>query len=208
MMKISAKNWGLIGFVLLCSLVLLTGCGQPAGQKDSSDQADGQTTEKESTDQADDNISDFFNKVQIGQTKAEVDAALGVTPTSPVEGAFDYVDENGNGVTVIFMERSLGDGSPKVALSKKLIGTEKYITEATDDQRITAEQAEKITEGMTYDEVKGILGQDGFVVSETEGSGGAITTERYWVKPGIASMLSVTFAGPAGSDLSTFILNF
>ena len=125
MMKVSAKNWGLIGFILLCSLLLLSGCGQPAGQKDSSDQTAGQTTKKESTDQAAENVSDFFNKVQIGQTKAEVDAALGVTPTSPVEGAFDYLDENSNGVTVIFMERSLGDGSPKVALSKKLIGAEK-----------------------------------------------------------------------------------
>ena len=189
-------------------MLLLSGCGQPAGQKDSSDQTAGQTTKKESTDQAAENVSDFFNKVQIGQTKAEVDAALGVTPTSPVEGAFDYVDENGNGVTVIFMERSLGDGSPKVALSKKLIGTEKYIIAATDDQRITEEQAEKIIEGMTYDEVKSILGQDGIVVSEAEGAGGAITTERYWIKPGLASMLSVTFAGAGGSDLSTFIFNF
>jgi outer membrane protein assembly factor BamE (lipoprotein component of BamABCDE complex) len=208
MMKISAKKWVLIGFVLLCSLLLLTGCGQSAGQKDSSDQTAGQTTEKESTDQAAENVSDFFNKVQIGQTKEEVDAILGVTPTSPLEGAFDYVDENGNGVTVIFMERSLGDGSPKVALSKKLIGAEKYITETPDDQRITEEQADKIIEGMTYDEVKTILGQPGIVVSEAEGTAGAITTERYWIKPGLASMLSVTFAGQGGSDLSSFILNF
>lgn len=208
MMKVSAKNWGLIGFILLCSLLLLSGCGQPAGQKDSSDQTAGQTTKKESTDQAAENVSDFFNKVQIGQTKAEVDAALGVTPTSPVEGAFDYLDENSNGVTVIFMERSLGDGSPKVALSKKLIGAEKYITETPDDQRITEEQADKIIEGMTYDEVKTILGQPGIVVSEAEGTAGAITTERYWIKPGLASMLSVTFAGRGGSDLSSFILNF
>ncbi|TYC83915.1 hypothetical protein FXB42_14810 [Acetobacterium wieringae] len=205
MMKILSKKRVWIGFVLLCTLVLLTGCGQTTGEKGSTDQSADQTEKTISTT---DKVSDFFNKVKIGQTKEEVEAALGVTPTSPIEGAFDYVDENGNGVTVIFMERSLGDGSPKVALSKKLIGSEKYITEATDDQRITAEQAEKITEGMTYDEVKGILGQDGFVVSETEGSGGAITTERYWVKPGIASMLSVTFAGPGGSDLSTFIFNF
>ncbi len=204
-MKILSKKRLLIGFVLLCSLVLLTACGQTAGEKGSTDQSADQTEKTISTT---DKVSDFFNKVKIGQTKEEVDAALGVTPTSPIEGAFDYVDENGNGVTVIFMERSLGDGSPKVALSKKLIGTEKYLIEATDDQRITEEQAEKITEGMTYDEVKSILGQDGIVVSEAEGSGGAITTERYWIKPGMASILSVTFAGPAGSDLSTFIFNF
>lgn len=163
---------------------------------------------KKHTDQASENISDFFNKVQIGQTKAEVDALLGVPPTSPIEGAFEYLDKNGNGVTVIFMERSLGDGSPKVALSKKLIGTEKYIIEIADDQRITEEQAEKIIEGMTYDEVKSILGQEGIVVSQSEGAAGAITTERYWIKPGLASMLSVTFAGQGGSDLSTFIFNF
>jgi hypothetical protein len=205
MMKVSAKNVVLIGFVLLFSLVLLTGCGQTAGKKDSTSQSADKAEENISSSE---NVSDFFNKVQIGQTKAEVDAALGVTPTSPVEGAFDYVDENGNGVTVIFMERSLGDGSPKVALSKKLIGTEKYITETPDDQRITEEQAEKIIEGMTYDEVKSILGQDGIVVSEAAGTAGSITTERYWIKPGLASMLSVTFAGPGGSDLSTFIFNF
>lgn len=204
-MKILSKRRVLIGFVLLCTLVLLTACGQPAGDKGGTDKATNQNDEKVSSVE---NVSDFFNKVQIGQTKAEVDAALGVTPTSPIEGAFDYVDENGNGVTIIFMERSLGDGSPKVALSKKLIGSEKYITEATDDQRITEAQAEKIVEGMTYDEVKTILGQEGIVVSEAEGTAGAITTERYWVKPGIASMLSVTFAGSGGSDLSTFILNF
>ncbi len=204
-MKVSAKSWGLIGFILLCSLLLLSGCGQPPGEKDSTDQSADKADENISSSE---NVSDFFNKVQIGQTKAEVDAALGVTPTSPVEGAFDYVDENGNGVTVIFTERSLGDGSPKVALSKKLIGTEKYITETPDDQRITEEQAEKIIEGMTYDEVKSILGQDGIVVSEAEGIAGSITTERYWIKPGLASMLSVTFAGPGGSDLSTFIFNF
>lgn len=193
--KVNSKQLGLIVLTLICLVGLLTGCGK-TGVNTGSDT------------KSEENVSDFYSKVQLGQTKAEVDALLGVTPTEPVTGAFNYVDENGNGVTIIFMERIFGDGSPKVALSKRMVGVEKFFASTPDDQRITDEQAAKITEGMTYDEVKSILGQEGIEVSATEGAGSVPAIERYWVKPGLASVLSVTFTGPNGTDISKTVLNF
>lgn len=195
MLKLNFRILGLLVITSVCAAGLLTGCGKP-----------GATTGSET--QSQENVADFYNQVQIGQTKAEVDALLGVTPTEPVEGAFQYLDENGNGVTVFYMERIFGDGSPKVALSKRMIGTEKIIAFTPDEQRITDEQAAKITEGMTYDEVKSILGQDGLEVSATVGANDVPAIERYWIKNGMASMISVTFTGPSGTDTSKLVLNY
>lgn len=206
MKKVFPKRLGLLIVVLFCLLILVSACGQSGTTNDSVTESQENAGDTNST-VAEEDVKNFYDKVQFGQTKEEVDALLGVTPTSVVDDAYDYVDENGNGVTVIFYVRSLGDPDPKVALSKRLIGTEKLIVATPDDQRITDEQAEKITEGMTYDEIKAILGQEGIEVSSTEGSNDLPEVERYWIKNGI-SMLSVTFEGPNGSDVSKFVLDF
>lgn len=187
------RRFGLV-LLAVCVAILVTGCGKT-------------TANSGSAKQADVNVSDFYSKVQIGQTKDEVDALLAVEPSTPMDKVYQYLDDNGNGVTLGIMAWPYKEGNPVIVFSKRMIGTEKMLAAIPDDERISDEQAEKITQGMTYDEVKSILGQDGIEVSMTDHGDGSIETERYWIKKGTISILGVVFAGPNGTDVSTLVTN-
>lgn len=96
----------------------------------------------------------FYNKVQVNQLKSEVDTALGVAPKEK-DGAFIYTDKNTDfGVTINY------DTSDRVSL-KTLYNADESKMMALSNSKVTEDQLASITEGMTYEEVKAILGGDG-----------------------------------------------
>ncbi|PKM71415.1 MAG: hypothetical protein CVU92_08575 [Firmicutes bacterium HGW-Firmicutes-17] len=134
--------------------VVLAGCGGST----SSGSTAGQSTVSKDT------VYEFYDKVQFDQTKEQVDAELGITPTesSQMKNSFTYVNEDTSfGVSVLFGENGL-------ATSKTLFYSMTEDLAFLTPKAVTKEQAESIPEGATYDEVKNILGGDGTETSATQ----------------------------------------
>jgi len=105
----------------------------------------------------------FYDKVDLNQTKQDIDATLGVTPEANemLEGTYDYYDEaTGFGVTVLY------DGDE--AIAKTVI-----ITSAKDlapfcKTTVKEAQLSEIANDITYDDTVKILGGDGVEFNATE----------------------------------------
>lgn len=162
-------------FVLLLSLmVMLTGCF-PSFPKNSSesDSKSDKNSVLENAKQDNDNaaiatantqtevlntspVYNFYNKVTLGQTKVDVEAALGVVPETSTNGESVFYDPgNGYGVSVVY------DANNLVTAKTLLIapGAAEFL--ALNNASVSESQVAGIKEGMTYDEVKAILGVEG-----------------------------------------------
>ena len=185
----------------------MAGCGQQSTQDADGGSETGDRSEAVDSTATLDKIYAFYDKVQLGQTKAEVDTALGVTAKEPMTDVFQYTDANGNGVMIGLSSVFSQDGSSKVVFNKSVEGLEAYLITLPDDKRVTDEQAQSITEGMTYEETKAKLGGDGYELSSTQGFEGKPEIDRVWMKKGI-SMITVKFSGPDGTDVAKTIVDF
>ncbi len=149
-----SKPYLMMGIGMLLAIVL-TGCS--GGSTNSSSSA-GQSNVSSAT------VYEFYDKVQFDQTKEQVDAELGITPTesSQMENIFTYVNEDTSfGVSVLYDENRL-------VTSKTLFYSMTEDLAFLTPKAVTKEQAESIPEGATYDEVKNILGGDGTETSATQ----------------------------------------
>ncbi|WP_373481691.1 hypothetical protein [Acetobacterium sp.] len=135
-------------------------------------------------------VYDFYDKVQLDQTKEQVDAELGVTPTesSQMENSFTYVnDDTSFGVSVLFDENG-------IATSKTLFYSMTEDLAFLTTKAVTKEQAESIPDGATYDEVKNILGGEGTETSATQipFEDNKVSYIRVWINQD-GTMLQVVF---------------
>lgn len=109
---------------------------------------------------------EMYKKINLGMTRDQVDAALGVAPTAPtgsgaVKGAFNYMNKDGeNGVYVLFNDQN-------ILYSKTVIyGSPKVLAPMTR-KTVGQEQEKSIKKGMTDSEVSKILGGEGVECSAT-----------------------------------------
>lgn len=185
-------------------LVMVSGCFP--GKSEKSEDNDGKaTTANGTTSEAspipkigqDQLFYNFYNKVTINQTKAEVDSALGVEPVMDTDGSYLYSDQ-ATGYTVNVFYSAGGLVTTKVLIVVEGGGEWLKLSPAT----VTESQVPKITEGMTYDEVKNILGSDGLELAAMiyPGTKDKIVYTLVWVNPDFSS-LSVTFDGETGKVL-------
>ena len=207
MTKSRIRRLILLLVLLVFSSVFMAGCGQQSTQDADGDSETGDRSEAVDSTATLDKIYAFYDKVQLGQTKAEVDTALGVTAKEPMTDVFQYTDANGNGVMIGLSSVFSQDGSSKVVFNKSVEGLEAYLITLPDDKRVTDEQAQSITQGMTYEETKAKLGGDGYELSSTQGFEGKPEIDRVWMKKGI-SMITVKFSGPDGTDVAKTIVDF
>jgi outer membrane protein assembly factor BamE (lipoprotein component of BamABCDE complex) len=204
MMRFKLKGPGL--FFLLISLVgllfLFSGCGQSDSTSSTGSSDSNTTTESTGDPYA------LYNKVELGQTKEEVDENLGITPEELASDIYIYTDEDGYSVSVSF-STILSDDNSNEVLTKMIYGskTAEYISSVGKENEITEEQAAQITEGMTYDEVKTILGSDGIEQTMSGAYGGGVTVNRIWMKDGIISGLVLEFSGTEGSSTVDLIVS-
>jgi hypothetical protein len=145
-----------LGMVItLAFMLVLAGC---SGDSTNSSSTAGRS------DVSRDTVYEFYDKVQLNQTKEQVDAELGVTPTesSQLKNSFTYVNEDTSfGVSVLFEENG-------VATSKTLFYSMTEDLAFLTTKAVTKEQAESIPNGATYEEVKNILGGEGTETSATQ----------------------------------------
>lgn len=150
------KSCLVLGIGMLLVLVL-AGCGGSSSSTGSGGSAGQSGVSKET-------VFEFYDKVQLDQTKAQVDAELAVTPTesTQMENIFVYVnEETGFGVSVLFNENGL-------ATSKTLFYPTAEDLAFLTAKAVTQEQADKIADGSSYEDVKTALGGDGIETSATQ----------------------------------------
>lgn len=141
-------------------------------------------------------VFNFYDKVQLGQTKDQVDAGLGVVPTesTQLKNVFDYMDgATGFGVSILFNENGL-------ATSKTLLYPNSGDIAFLTKKPVTQEQADKIVDGTSYDEVKKLLGGEGTEINATQipFEDNKISYIRVWINED-ESMLQAVF----GTDEKT-----
>lgn len=166
---------------IAATLILVqTGCGG----SENGGSATGQS------DLSRDTVYEFYDAVELDQTKAEVDAKLRVTPTESAQmgNIFTYVNEDsGFGVSVMFDENG-------IATSKTLFYSMTKDLAFLTKKAVTKEQAENIPDGATYDDVKNMLGGDGTETSVTQipFEDNKLSYIRVWINPD-GTMLQVVF---------------
>jgi len=149
----------LLSLVILGMVFALSACSstQPDTTADNANQEETATDETEAP--AANKIFTFYNAVKLGQTKADVEKVLVVAPEVQSDGTSYFKDAaTGYGVMVQY------DDGDKVIV-KGLIppeGAAELV--ALNKTTVTADQVAGITPGMTYDEVKKILGGEGVEV--------------------------------------------
>lgn len=177
MQKVKLLAMAIIGMLLV---ITVAGCG---GNKEGSSSGSQSSGSRET-------VFEFYDKVQLDQTKEQVDAELGVTPSESrqMENIFVYVNEDtGFGVSVLFNEAGL-------ATSKTLFYPTVEELAFLTTKKVTEEQADSIPDGATYDDVKSILGGDGIETSATQipFEDNKVSYIRIWVNPD-GSMLQTVF---------------
>ena len=146
-------------------------------------------------------IFDFYSKVQIGQTKAQVDTALGVagTESTQLKGSFTYTDpDTSYGVSVLYDDKSL-------VTSKTLIYPKRADLAFLCVKKVTQAQADQIVKGTTHEQVDTALGGAGIETSSTQIAfdGNKLSSIFIWVNPN-GSMIQVVFGTDGKSQNATF----
>lgn len=149
----------LMVFTLLVSiLVLAAGCGENNDSAKNASQT-GKTTAASTS-----SVFEFYNKVELNKTKDEIDRTLAVTPSvdSHSDNIYEYYDPKTNyGVSVMYDKNNL-------ALSKTVLYGSHSDIAPLCKKSVTQDQANKISTGMTYAQVKEMLGGDGVEVNQTK----------------------------------------
>jgi hypothetical protein len=190
--------------VVLGVLVLTSGCF-PNGSDKAADTGSKAATENETVSEAspipkigqDQPFYQFYNKVAINQTKAEVASALGVEPVMDTDSSYTYNDPvTGYGVNVIYSAGGLV--TTKIFMAP--VGGGEWIKLST--AIVSESQVSSIVEGMTYEEVKNILGGDGLELGAMiyPGSKDAVIYTLIWINPDFSS-ISVAFDSNTGKVL-------
>ncbi|WP_373483207.1 hypothetical protein [Acetobacterium sp.] len=96
----------------------------------------------------------FYSQVELGMEKSQVESTLGVKPEEENDTYIYRDEQTGFGVQISY------DASDLVT-SKILYHEDDREIMGLSDASVSEDQLASITEGMSYDEVKGILGSEG-----------------------------------------------
>ncbi|MDK2903933.1 MAG: hypothetical protein PWP16_6 [Eubacteriaceae bacterium] len=140
--------------ILFCLMlvVLLSACSSD----DAADQAKLDDTSTDAYDEqfiSNDPIYNFYNLVELNQTKEELDEILGIVPEIDDAGMYNYIDpETGYGVFVSF------DTGDAVILKSLYIPQGGQALIDLSNASVTADMVAQVTEGISFDEAVDILG--------------------------------------------------
>jgi len=120
----------------------------------------------------------FYNKVQLNQTKNEVESMLDLNTKVDInENSYVYTDEKtGFGVSVSY-------NSANQVISKTIAYPKNADIASLSNAKVTEDQVAVITEGMTYIDVKNLLGSDGVEISRMQNTdlNNESTYIRMWI---------------------------
>lgn len=155
------KKFKLLPLVLAIFMLagIFAGC-----DSDSKSSKSSKSSNEKSSGVSKETVFEFYNKVEIGMTKEKVDSALGVSGkhSSQLGGLFDYLSEKtGYGVSVLFDDKNS-------VMAKTLLYPDREDIAPLFTKKFTQEQSDNIKDGMSYDDVKKLVGEDGAEINETQ----------------------------------------
>lgn len=152
----------------------------------------------------------LYNMVWVGMTKEQAEKSLEVEGSAKGKG-FNYVDENtGYGVTLSYdiittatgeSAETASEEAPEVVVFKQLYVPDNTYLDGLVNANVTADQIKLLKEGMSYEEVKTILGGvDGIEINSAYNKKDAANSYSVmaWFNPD-HSVAYLTFLGYKGS---------
>ena len=208
MVKIKKIQMWLMLVIFLSVVVMVSGCQENSTNKSGENNSTRDTNAiavNEPSDGVgplpqigqDQSFYNFYNKVAVNQTKAEVDSALGVAPTVDEDGSYLYYDAStGYSVNVFYSASNLV--TTKLLIAPEGGGDWIKLSTAT----VSENQVQKIEEGMTYQAVKDILGGDGLEMVSMlyPGTTNTVIYGLIWINPDFSS-ITVSFDRDTGKVL-------
>lgn len=138
--------WGLI----LGMMIVAAGCS--SGGDQSSQAKNGSGSDSQQDDISDNTIFDLYNQIDLNDKKADIEKSLGAAGNTSAEGSYVYLDpDTGYAVNVFFDAKDL----VTLKLLVPTTGARELIE--LSNASVTKEQATKITQGMTRNNVKKAL---------------------------------------------------
>jgi hypothetical protein len=157
---------------LLSALLLMSACSAPAGGPSAKVSADGPApaTAKPAETTAQQAAAPcpafrYYGLVDIGMTKDEADAKIGLAPKEATgeydpEGAYYYMDSEGYGIYVLY------DGGKLTSKTVQYKDAAKDLAPLTA-KAVTEDQCDQIADGMAHADVVNLLGCEGAECSRT-----------------------------------------
>lgn len=152
----------------------------------------------------------LYNMVWVGMTKEQAEKALEVEGSEKGKG-FNYIDENtGYGVTLSYdiittatgeSTETASEEAPEVVVFKQLYVPDNTYLDGLVNANVTADQVKSLTEGMSYEDVKTLLGGvDGIEINSAYNKKDATNSYSVmaWFNPD-HSVAYLTFLGYKGS---------
>ena len=190
---------------LVVLMLVFAGCGAVKSGSDTSRKESAPSTASSeqsaaTTSVLGDAVFALYNKVSLEQTKDQVDEELNITgeENSAAPNIYTYLDSTtGYGVSVMY-------DNNKNAISKTLIYTSHKDIAPFCKKAVSKDTAALIKGGMTYDQVKALLGGDGIEIclSESEVGSQEKSVIRRWANND-GSCLDVYF-GPDGTVSNSY----
>lgn len=191
--------------VVLGVMILVSGCLSTGSEKSGNSSTNTNSENEASSETSpipkigqDLALYDFYNKVAVNQTKAEVQSSLGVTAEVDADGFYNYLDPStGSSVNVFY---NAGDLVTTKGLKPPNGGVDLV---PLSNAAVTESQMASVEEGMTYDEVKNALGGEGIEMYTMifPGSKDKVIYGLVWINTDF-SMMAVNFDGDTGKVLS------
>ncbi|SHK48325.1 protein of unknown function [Clostridium cavendishii DSM 21758] len=148
----------IISLMLVCSISTFIGCGGTASKKDTSSSNE---TKKEDIKKEDTKVTyENFLKISMGQSYDDVKAILG-------EGKETSSSEVGGIKTVMYTWNGNGISNMNITIQNNVVTGKAQVGLTKNNSDITLEKYNQVKEGMTYDQVKAIIGE-GQVTSHTK----------------------------------------
>ena len=192
------KKFKLLPLVLAVFMLagVFAGC-----DSDSKSSKSSKSSDEKASSVSKETVFEYYNKVEIGMTKEKVDSALGVSgkSSSQLEGLFLYTNEKTSyGVSVLFDDKNS-------VMAKTLLYPDREDIAPLCTKKFTQEQSDSIKNGMSYDDVKKLVGEDGIEINQTQipFDDDKVSKIFVWVNNN-DSLLQVTFGTDGKSNSSMF----
>lgn len=189
------KQGGILKWILIIFVALII-IGAIAGGGNDSSNDSSNTTSSSSVDKNDGTkkeasglTEEKYNSIEQGMTYDEVVGIIGEEGTNISEVEL-------GGITTVVYEWTASDGWGNANITfqdNKVVNKAQFGVDSGDNVEITMEQYNAVATGMTYEEVVGVLGGEGALLSDTEVSG--MTAQIYmWEGTSLGSNANITFS--------------
>lgn len=173
---------------IVLAILVIGVIGAAMGGSDKDDDSKKDSKNKKQEEVVENKINnEKFNQIQTGMSYEEVKTIIGEDGENISESEIAGIK------TVIYQWTAKSWGNAMITFQNDKVTNKAQAGLSSSDIEITLDQYNQINTGMTYDEVKTILGGDGQLTSETE-IGGSKSQIYQWSGKGLGANCMITFS--------------